>query len=155
MSSTNLTNLQSKVTGYLGTAMSLGVKLTKLTTLAPLTSGLTGVKVAGRFLAYTTLGRATILVVMLLGTFTYFKAHFTAVERNKWEAVVEKKQDQIIDKVVGINAETQHAQKLARAQNGMMDRILAVVVDGIWKVQAPHPIEAETIELINETRGKK
>lgn len=149
MSSTNLSSLASKGS----TLLSWGLKLAKGTTLGPISAALSGLTVTGRFLAFTTLGRATVLVVMLLGTFTYFKAHFTAVERHKWEATVAKKQEVIEKKVAGINAETRHAQELARAQNGWWDRIVAVVVDGIWKVQPPHPIESETIDLINETRG--
>lgn len=135
------------------TILSWGLKLFKGGMLGPVSAAMSGLTVTGRFLAFTTLGRATVLVVLLLGTFTYFKSHFTAVERHKWEVTVAKKQEIIEKKVTSINTATRHAQELARAQNGWWDRIVAVVVDGIWKVQPQHPIEPETIDLINETRG--
>lgn len=149
MSSSDLGNQLSK----LGALASLGFKAAKLS-VSPVTATMRGMLVSGRFFAYTTVGRATIFVVILLGTFTYFKLHFTAVERHKWEVGVAKKQEEIIAKVVDVNKETRLAQEKARQQVGFMDRILAVVVDGIWKVQEPHPIAAETIDLINETRGR-
>ncbi len=120
---------------------------------SPFTAAATGGVTVARFLAYTTLGRATVLVVMLLCTFTYFKAHFTAIEKHKWEVQVSTKQNEIVGKVAAVNAETRAAQTAAKQEVGWWNKIVAVVVDGIWKVQPPHPIESETIDLINETRG--
>jgi hypothetical protein len=121
---------------------------------SPIGAAVTGGLTLSRFLAYTTLGRAAILLVMLLGTFTYFKSHFTAIEKHKWEVQVEGAQQVIVGKVATVNAETKAAQRTAQVEVGWWNKITAVVVDGIWKVQPPHPIESETIDLINETRGK-
>lgn len=120
---------------------------------SPVAAAVSGGATVGRFFAYTTLGRAMILVVMLLGTFTYFKAHFTAIENHKWKVQVSEKQKEIVGKVAAVNQETKAAQRTAQQEVGFWNRIQAVVADGIWKTQPPHPIEAETIDLINETRG--
>jgi hypothetical protein len=120
---------------------------------SPVSAAVTGGLTVARFLAYTTLGRATVLVVLLLGTFTYFKSHFTQMERHEWKVEVAEKQKEIVGKVAAINTETRAAQKSAQAEVGFWNRIFAVVADGIWKTQPPHPIESQTIDLINETRG--
>jgi hypothetical protein len=120
---------------------------------SPVSAGVTGFVTMCRFLAYTTIGRATVLVMMLLCTFVYFKHHFTALEAHKWQVAVEKKQEEIVGKVATVNEATRRSQELARAETGWWDKIVAVVVDGIQKTQPPHPIEKETIDLINETRG--
>jgi hypothetical protein len=91
--------------------------------------------------------------MLLIGTFGYFKTHFIALEKHKWEVAVQAKQTEIIKKVTNVNAETAQAQQLARAQAGYWDRIFAIVSKGIWKVETPDPVESETIDLINETRG--
>lgn len=130
-----------------------GTSLVKLST-NPVTAGLKGLVVTGRFLAFTTVGRAVVLVALLVGTFTYFKAHFTAVERHQWEIAVEKKQDIINGKVTAVEAATSHDQQLATVRMSTVDKILAVVVGGIWKTEPADPVEAETVDLINETRGK-
>lgn len=148
MSSSSLTTIVSKLPTIIGWAIS-AFKISA----SPATTALSGAVTTGRFLIYTTFGRFIAIVVILFITFGYFRYHFTAMERFKWEATVAKKQEEIINKVTNVNQATAQAQELARAQKGFIDRILAVVTDGIWKVQAPHPIESETIDLINETRG--
>jgi hypothetical protein len=117
------------------------------------TAGMSGALITARWLATTMIGRAIVLTVALVVTFGYFKAHFTKVESAKWQAEVVKKQGAILDKVTSINAETKAAQQAARMQSGYMDKVLAVVIGGIWKTEKPDPVEAETIDLINETRS--
>lgn len=149
MSSTNLTDQLSKVAGV----------ATKLWTVArvassPLKLGALSVQTVIKWMVTTTVGRVVSVCLLMVIGVAVLKHQFTAVERMTWEAKVGDKNRVIEKKVVDINAETRHAQELARSANGWWDRITAVVVDGIFKVQPPHPIESETIDLINETRGK-
>jgi hypothetical protein len=155
MSSSNTDDKASNTDTVSGLLRAGQLLFTALKTGAsPISAALSGGVVLSRFLAYTTLGRAAVLVVMLVGTFTYFKSHFTAIEKHKWEVQVAGKQQEIVGKVASVNAETKASQRTAQAEVGWWNKITAVVVDGIWKVQPPHPIESETIDLINETRGK-
>lgn len=158
MSSTNLTGKLSEITGFIGGLVKNGGVADKLLRLAfsglklsssPLFAAVTG----GKIMLKSTLGRVAIVLVLLLATFGYLKHHFTAIESAKWALERDLKQTDIIKRADYVNAQTAQAQKVAAAQAGLIDRILAVVVDGIWKVQPPVPIEAETIDLINQTRG--
>lgn len=124
-------------------------------TLSPVTATLSGLRFTGSFLAYTTLGRAIVVLGLLLVSFNYFKSHFTKIERTAWEATVAKKQGEIIAKVESVDAKTIEAQRVARAKSSGMDSILGLVIGGIWKVEHPDPVESETVDLINETRGKR
>lgn len=168
MSSTNIDKRLSEAVEVgkkvAGEATSLWSKLVPIATTAlkvvkgassPAFAGWQGLLLTGRFLAYTTLGRVIVVLVMLLGTFTYFKHHFTKVERAAWEQVVAKKQDTIIQKVESVDAKTVEAQRVARAKASGIDSILSLVTGGIWKVEPQDPVEAETVDLINETRGKR
>jgi hypothetical protein len=120
----------------------------------PVSAALSGTKAVGKSLFYTTTGRVIVVLTLLLLTFSYFKHHFTALEKYRWEAAVVDKQAEIVNKVASINAETTASQRAAKLAIGYWDRVLAVVADGIARVQPPHRIEPETVDLINETRGK-
>lgn len=150
MSSSNTEN-KDQISSLIKTGQLLAGVFTSR--LSPIGAAVTGGVNVSKFLFYTTLGRASILIVLLLCTFTYFKAHFTALEKHKWEVDVATKQVEIVSKVAAVNAETKKSQQLAKQESGWWDKIFAVVSDGIVKVQQPHPIESETIDLINETRG--
>ena len=121
---------------------------------SPIGATARGAVEVGRWLIYTTFGRAAIVLVLLLCTFSYFKHHFTALEAMKWQTAVASKQQEIVKKVATVNSETRQAQAIARSEVGAWDKILAVVTQGIWKVEKPDPVEAETVDLINETRGR-
>lgn len=168
MSSSNIDKRLSEAVDVgkkvVGEATGLWSKLVPIATTAlkvvkgassPAFAGWQGLLLTGRFLAYTTLGRIIVVLVMLLGTFTYFKHHFTKVERAAWEQVVAKKQATIIDKVESVEAKTAEAQRVARAKQTGIDSILGLVIGGIWKTEKQDPVEGETIDLINETRGKR
>lgn len=122
---------------------------------SPVSAGITGFMTTARFLAYTMVGRLIIVVSLTIGVWFFFSHHFRAVEAHKWEAKVEVKQAEIIEKVARVNDATKTAQQTKQIEVTWWNKILAVVTDGIQKVQPPHPIEKETIDLINETRGKQ
>jgi hypothetical protein len=157
MSSTGSNNNNSNGTGSaatIGSIASLGLKLIKGGTLGPVTAAFTGTKVVGSFFLYTTIGRAIILIAALFFTYKFFESRFTFLERSKWEYVSEKKQDDIIDKVEYINSDTEKNQAIAKSKVSYWDSVVKLVTGEIPKVQAPHPIEEETIDLINQTRDK-
>jgi hypothetical protein len=149
MSSSSLMALLSKVKNIALSASSMA----KSGSL-PVSVALSGTKSVGKSLFYTTTGRVIVVLTLLLLTFSYFKHHFTALEKYRWEAKVLDKQVEIVNKVASINAETTASQRAAKLAIGYWDRVLAVVADGIARVQPPHRIEPETVDLINETRGK-
>lgn len=149
MSFSNLTNQLSK----LAPVVSMGVKTLKIGA-SPISATVSGLIVSVKFFASTLAGRLIIVACISGFGYMYLEKRFTAKEAGKWEAKVEMKNQIIERKVVSVNRETEQEQALARATSGFFSRILNVVIDGIYKVQAPHPIESETIDLINETRGK-
>jgi hypothetical protein len=129
------------------------MKLLKVGAL-PYTLGWSGVLSVSRFIAFTTAGRVLLVLCLSFGGYTYLKHHFIAAEAAKWKKEVTKKQDAIIGKVASVNTETQKAQEAASMELGWWDKVTAVVVDGIWKVQPKVVIEKETIDLINQTRDE-
>jgi hypothetical protein len=92
---------------------------------------------------------------MLLGTFTFMKSHFTKMERLEWEKVVVEKQSDILQRVDAVETATAENSKMARVRISTWDSIVALVVGGIWRSEPQDPVEAETVDLINETRGTK
>jgi hypothetical protein len=164
MSSSNSTNPQSSVAvatttssvgvgSAVGTLLSWGIKLLKVGIL-PGTLGWSGLLSVSRFIAFTTAGRVLLVLCLSFGGYTYLKHHFIAAEAAKWKKEVVKKQEAIVGKVASVNTETQKAQEAASMELGWWDKVTAVVVDGIWKVQPRVVIEKETIDLINQTRDE-
>jgi hypothetical protein len=92
---------------------------------------------------------------LMLGTFTFMKSHFTKLERLEWEKVVVEKQLDINAKVEAVEAATAENSRMASVRVGTWDSIVALVVGGIWRTEPQNPVEADTVDLINETRGNK
>jgi hypothetical protein len=121
---------------------------------SPVFAFLTGGSIAFRFVFYSWIGRILAVSVVCLITYNYLKVHFSQMERGKWEEAVAAKQLEIDNKVQEVNTSTATSQRLAENNINFFDKIFAVVADGIWNTQPKDPIKKETIDLINQTRGK-
>jgi hypothetical protein len=121
---------------------------------SPLFAFITGGSIAFRFVFYSWIGRIIAIGVVCLITYNYLRVHFSQVERGKWEEAVAAKQQEIDNKVQEVNTSTAASQRLAENNISFFDKIFNVVADGIWNTQPKDPIKRETIDLINQTRGK-
>lgn len=148
------TNNSSAKSTTIGAIASLGLKLTKGGLFGPLTAGISGTKTIGSFFIYTTAGRLIILVLLLFISYRYVENYFTNRERSEWEELVNIKQDDILDKVEIVDDLTRSNQAVANSKVSYWESVMIFLGREIPKVQPPHPIESETIDLINQTRDE-
>lgn len=121
----------------------------------PVQATLRGARVIGKTLTHTLLGRAIIVVSLLLVAHITFKHFYTHAERGAWEATVAKKQAAIDEKASIVERATVESQKVKSAKAQGLDALLALVVGTIWKTEPPREVSQETIELLNSTRGPR
>jgi uncharacterized protein YwbE len=143
-----------KVRGFSSIVLNYGVRLLQTGKL-PIGATANGLLWVGKKLAYTTVGRIIVLLSLSALLWGLVEGHFTKAENNRWQAVVINKQSEINSRVKDVNIDTKRDQESSQLNRGYIKKILDVVVDGIWKTQPAHPIESETIDLINQTRGSK
>lgn len=140
-------------TNTLGKLFSLAGGAASLTN--PFSLCFNGARSLGGFLFQTTLGRLSMLAVVMVVSFSLFKAHFARIERGAWETAVHTKQIKIDDKVVAIERDTKERQDNARKNISITDSVLSVITGSLWRLDDKHPVDGEIIDLINETRDNR
>jgi hypothetical protein len=147
----------AKAVGWLATIVKYaraGFSLLKLGS-SPITATAQGFLATARWFVYTTAGRVVLVLIIGTGIYALANQHFTARERAQQKSRVETRNIETIDKVGKINAETAAEQKITTHVVKTLDKILSIVISGIWRTEKPDPVESETIDLINEVRGTK
>jgi len=106
------------------------------------------------FMFFSAIGRILLIVGIAWLGWSWLTGELTMKERLAWEAAVGQKQALIQQRKAEVNAGTVQAQRAAKGKMTRADAIYKLVAKGIFQVEPPDPVEAETVDLINETRGE-
>lgn len=106
------------------------------------------------FFFFSFVGKLILVLAIAWLGWSWLTGELTSKERLAWEAAVGKKQAVINARVNEVEAGTKVSQSLAKQHMSRADAIYKLVERGIWKVEKIDPVEAATVDLINETRGE-